>query len=59
MLKLLRVEELSVTVSKEFALEKALAKMKEEWKDIVFEFKPYRETVSLDSFSKCCIFNLS
>ncbi|KAG8190244.1 hypothetical protein JTE90_001328 [Oedothorax gibbosus] len=39
-----KVEELSVTVSKEFALEKAIAKMKEEWKDIKFEFKPYRET---------------
>ncbi|KAF8787359.1 Dynein heavy chain 3 like protein [Argiope bruennichi] len=39
-----KVEELSVTVSKEFALEKAMAKMKDEWKDIEFEFKPYRET---------------
>ncbi|XP_071037846.1 dynein axonemal heavy chain 3 [Parasteatoda tepidariorum] len=39
-----KVEELSVTVSKEFALEKAMAKMKEEWQDIEFEFKPYRET---------------
>lgn len=42
-----RVEELSVTVTKEFALEKAMAKMKEEWKDMEFEFKPYRETVSM------------
>ncbi|XP_054711131.1 dynein axonemal heavy chain 3-like [Uloborus diversus] len=39
-----KVEELSVTVSKEFQLEKAMAKMKDEWKDIEFEFKPYRET---------------
>ncbi|GIY22660.1 dynein heavy chain 3, axonemal [Caerostris extrusa] len=39
-----KVEELSVSVTKEFALEKAMAKMQDEWEDIEFEFKPYRET---------------
>lgn len=50
-----RVEELSVTVSKEYALEKAMTKMKEEWQDIEFEFKPYRETVSAYIYISICI----
>ena len=37
-----QLEEISHSASKEFALEKALEKMKGEWSNVVFEFKPWR-----------------
>lgn len=39
-----KLEEISVAATKEFALEKALQKMKTEWDDVYFECSPYRET---------------
>ena len=42
----LRLDEISGAASKEFGLEKAMEKMKSEWKDMYFEFVPYRDTVS-------------
>ncbi|XP_065680811.1 dynein axonemal heavy chain 3 isoform X1 [Hydra vulgaris] len=41
---LLELEEISVTASKEYSIEKAIDKMKNEWADIIFEFLPYRES---------------
>lgn len=41
-----RLEEISGAASKEYSLEKAMEKMKIEWKDMMFEFVPYRDTVS-------------
>lgn len=43
---LCRLDEISGAASKEFGLEKAMEKMKVEWKDMYFEFIPYRDTVS-------------
>jgi len=40
-----RLDEISGAASKEFGLEKAMEKMKVEWKDMYFEFIPYRDTV--------------
>ena len=47
-----RLEEIGAAAAKEFSLEKAMEKMKLEWRDLVFEFLPYREGVSsqLSSF---------
>ncbi|XP_047736646.1 dynein axonemal heavy chain 3-like [Hyalella azteca] len=42
-----RLEEISHAASKEFALEKALHRMKTEWGAVQFEFKPWRETGAL------------
>ncbi|CAG7816608.1 unnamed protein product [Allacma fusca] len=39
-----QLEEISAAASKEFQLEKNLAKMRSEWADIKFECIPYRET---------------
>ncbi|GJQ73710.1 DNAH3 [Trypoxylus dichotomus] len=39
-----QLEEISVSATKEYALEKNLRKMKEEWVDIMFECIPYRES---------------
>ena len=39
-----QLEEISVSASKEYELEKNLMKMKEEWADIAFDLVPYRET---------------
>ena len=37
-----RVEEVSATATKELALEESLDRMKDEWKEVRFEFLPYR-----------------
>lgn len=37
-----QLEEISVSATKEYALEKNLRKMKEEWVDVMFECIPYR-----------------
>ncbi|KAK9888347.1 hypothetical protein WA026_000602 [Henosepilachna vigintioctopunctata] len=39
-----KLEEISAAATKEYALEKNLKKMKEEWTDIRFDCVPYRET---------------
>lgn len=43
-----RLEEISGAASKEYSLEKAMEKMKFEWKDMMFEFISYRDTVSVN-----------
>lgn len=40
-----QLEEISGAATKEYALQKNLAKMKEEWVDIKFECVPYRYLV--------------
>ena len=44
-----RLEEIGASASKEYSLEKAMDKMKTEWKDICFNFLPYRDTVCLQT----------
>ena len=39
-----RVEEVSVTATKEFALEETLQRMQAEWNHIRFEYVPYRDS---------------
>lgn len=39
-----RLEEISSSATKEYALQRSLQKMKEEWVDVYFELMPYRET---------------
>ena len=39
-----QLEEISGVASKEYALEKAMQKMKSEWADVCFVFIPYRDT---------------
>lgn len=41
-----RLEQIGAAAAKEYSLEKNLQKMKFEWKDICFEFVPYRDSVS-------------
>ena len=36
------IEEVSLTATKEFALEETLQRMQSEWNDVKFEFLPYR-----------------
>ena len=38
------LEDISGVASKEYALEKAMDKMKFEWEDVSFNFIPYRDT---------------
>ena len=40
-----RLEEVAGSAMKEFALERSLEKMKEEWADMAFTLLPYRDTV--------------
>lgn len=47
-----RLDEISGAASKEFGLEKAMEKMKVEWKDMYFEFIPYRDTVSVEQCAR-------
>lgn len=47
-----RLDEISGAASKEFGLEKAMEKMKVEWKDMYFEFIPYRDTVSVGQYAR-------
>ena len=42
----IRLEEIGASAAKEYSLEKALFKMKDDWKDLAFELTPYRDTVS-------------
>ncbi|CAG5132944.1 unnamed protein product, partial [Candidula unifasciata] len=39
-----KLDEISASAAKEYSLEKALNKMKEDWKDLKFDLVPYRET---------------
>ena len=39
-----RLQEISSSASKEFALEKAMGKMKDEWEHVRFACEPYRES---------------
>ncbi|KAK3579501.1 hypothetical protein CHS0354_028323 [Potamilus streckersoni] len=39
-----KLEDIGASAAKEYGLEKAMEKMKFEWKDMVFELIPYRET---------------
>src|SRR5687768_7946543 len=39
-----KLEEISTAATKEFQLEKALKKMRQEWAEVKFECIPYRET---------------
>jgi len=39
-----KLEEIGSAASKEFALETAMEKMKQEWQTILFECNPYRES---------------
>ena len=45
-----RLEEIGASAAKEHSLEKALEKMKFDWKDMCFEMIPYRDTVSYALF---------
>jgi len=42
-----RLEDVGASASKEYGLEKAMGKMMSDWKDICFNFIPYRDTVCL------------
>ena len=39
-----KLEDIGAAAAKEYSLEKAMEKMKFEWKDMCFEFVPYRDT---------------
>ncbi|KAK0049220.1 dynein heavy chain 3 axonemal-like isoform X1 [Biomphalaria pfeifferi] len=41
---LAKLEEIGGSAAKEYSLEKALTKMKDDWKDLKFELVPYRDT---------------
>ncbi len=40
-----RLDEISAAAAKEYSMEKAITKMKEDWADMQFDLVPYRETV--------------
>ena len=40
-----KLEEIAVAAAKEYALEKTLNKMKEDWQEMKFTLLPYRDTV--------------
>ena len=44
LLKMKLFQDISNAASKEFALEKAMAKMKGEWENVRFNCQPYRES---------------
>ncbi len=46
-----RIEEVSLTATKEFALEETLQRMQSEWNEIRFEFLPYRYSIPFESLS--------
>ena len=39
---IVHIEEVSLTATKEFALEETLQRMQSEWNEVSFEFLPYR-----------------
>ena len=41
-----RLEEIGASASKEYSLEKALEKMRNEWAELRFGFTQYRDTVT-------------
>ena len=42
---LTRLDEISGAAAKEYSMEKAIQKMKEDWSEMHFDLVPYRETV--------------
>ena len=48
-----RLEEVGAAASKEYSLEKALQKMKSDWKDMTFNFIQYRDSVRISSKYLC------
>ena len=53
-----RLEEIGGAAAKEHSLEKAMEKMKSEWADMMFEFIPYRDNVSIKCLSNQCKINV-
>ncbi|KAK6624385.1 hypothetical protein RUM44_011244 [Polyplax serrata] len=53
-----KLEEISVAATKEYALERALEKMKMEWDDVVFVLNPYRQ-ITCDAGRETGVYILS